>query len=190
MDKQQKTDESFKQKQQELLEAKKSFFKESQAEKGKIEELRAQTLDALRAQQAQGLAAALGGSSAGTGARLVAGQQAAQSGAMTRANIENQFLAQQSAAREKALKAHTGFLEFGAKLDMESNKKIQDYGVALQTLANNSRGFFGFNQEEFDAQVARIIANETDPAVKRRIQEMAASMGSGSGTAARFFGLG
>ena len=176
------TDIAFKQKQQQLLEAKKSFFKESQAEKGQIEKLRADTLDALRAQQAEGLAAGLAGSQAGSGARLAAGQQAAQSGAMAQVSVENQFLNQQTAARQRALEAHTGYLEFGAKLDTEATKKAQDYNVALQSLANKSRGFFGFNKDEFDAQVKVMMANEPDPAVQARIQEMANSVSGGAGS--------
>jgi hypothetical protein len=172
------TDIAFKQKQQQLLEAKKSFFKESQAEKGQIEKLRADTLDALRAQQAEGLAAGL------------AGQQAAQSGAMAQVSIENQFLNQQTAARQRALEAQTGYLEFGAKLDTEATKKAQDYNVALQSLANKSRGFFGFNKDEFDAQVKVMMANEPDPAVQARIQEMANSVSGGAGsTFGRFLGV-
>ena len=185
------TDDAFKQKQQQLLEAKKSFFKESQAEKGQIEKLRADTLDALRAQQAEGLAAGLAGSAAGSGARLAAGQQAAQSGAMAQVSIENQFLNQQTAARQRAMQAHTGFLEFGAKLDMEGVTKMQDYNVALQSLANKSRGLAGFNEDEFNVQVQIMISNEPDPAVRARIQQMANSISGGSsGVIARAAGQG
>ena len=188
---QNKANTDFKQKQQQLLEAKKSFFKEAQAEKGKVEQMRADALDALRAQQAEALAGGLAGSMAGSGAKIVAGQQAAQSGAAARVSLDQQFLAQQGAARERALRAQTDFLEFGAKLDNEASKKAQDYSAALSALASQSRGFFGFNEDEFKAKVADMIANEPDPQVRARIQATADRLSQDThGTLGGFLGMG
>ena len=188
---QDKLQASFEQRQQQQLEYLKKYSKEQEGQKNRIEELRNQTLDALRSQQAQGLAGALGGSAAGMGSRLVAGQQAAQSGAMAQASIENQFLAQQQAARDKALQGHTKFMEFGAKLDTEKTKKIQDYQVAIQSIMNNSRGFFGMNEGAVRSQIEQLVGNEQDPAVAAEIRRMGDELlSNASGTFARFFGAG
>ena len=173
------------------MEQLKKYALGQESQRQNIEEIRNQTLDALRAQQAQGLSGALAGSMAGTGAKLMAGQQAAQSGALAQAGIENQFLAQQQAARERAMSAHTKFMEFGAKLDQEKTKKVQDYQVAIQSLINNSRGFFGMNEDEVNKQIEQLASTEADPVVAAEIRKMGASMLSGtSGTFARFFGAG
>lgn len=186
-----KADASFKQKQQELLELKKQASLSAKAEKGEIERLRNETLDALRAQQAEALAGATAGTQLGGGARLAMGTQAAQSGAMAQSSINQQFLAQQQAARDRALKSQTEFLEFGAKLDMEKVKKSQDYTSALSALASNSRGFFGFNEDEFRAKVSEMMANEPDPEVRARMQATADRLAQDThGTLGGFLGLG
>lgn len=183
--------ESFQQRQQELLELKKQASLENKAERGEIERLRNETLDALRAQQAEALAGATAGTQLGGGARLAMGTQAAQSGAMAQSSINQQFLAQQQAARDRALKSQTEFLEFGAKLDMEKVKKSQDYTSALSALASNSRGFFGFNEDEFRAKVSEMMANEPDPEVRARMQATADRLAQDThGTLGGFLGLG
>ncbi len=182
---------AFQQKQQELLELKKQASLENKAERGEIERLRGETLDALRAQQAEALAGATAGIQLGGGARLAMGSQAAQSGAMAQSSINQQFLSQQQAARDRALKSQTEFLEFGAKLDMEKTKKAQDYSTALSALASQSRGFFGFNEDEFQAKVADMIANEPDPEVRKKIQETADRLERDThGTLGGFLGMG
>lgn len=191
LEKKDPTFSAFQQKQQELLELKKQASLENKAERGEIERLRNETLDALRAQQAEALAGATAGTQLGGGARLAMGAQAAQSGALAQSSINQQFLSQQQAARDRALKSQTEFLEFGAKLDMEKTKKAQDYSTALSALAAQSRGFFGFNEDEFQAKVAEMIANEPDPEVRKKIQETANRLEKDThGTLGGFLGLG
>tara|TARA_E500000331_G_scaffold50507_2_gene43647 strand:+ start:1207 stop:1893 length:687 start_codon:yes stop_codon:yes gene_type:complete len=183
--------EAFQQKQQELLELKKQSSLSAQAEKGEIERLRNETLDALRAQQAEALAGATAGTQLGGGARLAMGAQAAQSGAMAQSSINQQFLSQQQAARDRALKAQTGFLEFGAKLDMEKTKKMQDYSTALAGLLAQSKGFMGVNKDEYRARVRELMANEPDPAVRESILRSSEQyLSGGSGVVASGLGMG
>jgi hypothetical protein len=194
---------SFQQKQQKQLENLRRYQQQQEQFQTRLEDMREKTIQGIHSEYqragAASLAAASGGApQTGMGAKLAVGQQAAlttaQQAKTSELGVENRFMAMQQQSRDKAMQAQERFLEFGAKVDMEKNKKLQDYRSSIQSIINNSRGFFGANEGEVASQIRKIAQDESDPHVKAELEKWASQVESGSwniqGTASRFLGWG
>ena len=198
---QQKEFSSFQQKQQQQLENLKRYQKQQEDFQKRLEQMRQETIQNMQSEYlragAASLAAASGGApQTGMGAKLAVGQQAAmttaQRGQADKISVEGRFIGMQQEARDRAMQSQQKMLEFGAKMDQEKTKKLQDYRNSVQSIIDNSKGFFGANEDDVAAQVRRIAADEPDPAVKAELNKWAADISAGKwnlgGSLSRFWG--